>query len=85
MKYVITSVKDALKGYSTFDLNQNLELAKRNFSDTVNSSSVVALHLPDFSLYKMGEYDSETGVINSEGCPMLLISASDVHTQKEGA
>lgn len=65
MKYIITSVKDELRGFTTFELNDNVEIAKRNFKQLVQNNELIKDNANDFSLWTLGEYDKETGVITS--------------------
>lgn len=82
MKFIVMSLKDALKGYQGMSLVENEPVAIREFTNAVNSNEIMKKNLPDYSLYKLGTFDTETGVLDNTDCPKLLVSASDVIYQE---
>lgn len=78
MKYPIYVVHDALVGYQNPSIMHNDAFAMRNFSeafDGVKNSS-------DYSLWKVGYFDTETGLIESMS-PSLICRASDFIKESE--
>ena len=78
MKFSIYSVRDKLSGYLNISLERGDALATRNFTTVVNSPDTVLFANPgDYDLYKVGEFDSESGII--ESCvPSFVCSGSSV-------
>lgn len=54
-------------------------LAMRVFKDAVNSGteSDISKHPEQFTLFKIGEYDDQKGIISSPGKPELLASGHE--------
>lgn len=75
MKYGIYSIRDAAAGVftaPTIDLTD--ESAIRGFSQAVNNAGSMMNFLPsDFSLYRIGTYDIESGQINGINPPTMLV------------
>ena len=73
MKYNVYAMRDELQDdFGTPIIDVNDDTAKRNFRYGIASSKDVRLFAPyDFALYRIGSYDSATGVIESE--PAVLI------------
>lgn len=64
MKYPIFSMRDVKVGFMTPTIDANVPSAIRNFEHAVSASgSVMNTHPKDFQLYRVGEFDSETGEI----------------------
>lgn len=73
MKYPIYSIRDVHTGFMTPTVDQNDASAMRNFAHAVmNSASLMNSHPKDYSLYKIGEFDAETGAIT--GCMPELVT-----------
>lgn len=84
MKYNIYAIRDIKTGYLQPTVDMNDDSAIRNFEHAIsNTSSLFYTHASDYSLYVIGEYDTETGVINSID-KYLLIEASDIKLQLKG-
>lgn len=78
MKFFVYAIRDVHTGFltPTFEVNDNV--AMRNFNHAVNNSdSVLFTSMKDFDLYRIGEYDSETGRITPLDLPVVLMSATD--------
>lgn len=73
----IVSVHDSLSGFGSPMLEPNVETAKRNFVDAINSSYTMGRHLHDFALYRLASFDTEYGIINAFDHPILIVSAFD--------
>lgn len=75
MKYGIYSIRDAAAGVftaPTIDLTD--ECAIRAFSQAVNNAGSMMNFLPsDFSLYRIGTLDVESGQINGINPPSMLV------------
>ena len=78
MKYPIYSIRDSKVGFMTPTIDQNDASAARNFEHAVmNSASLMNSHPGDYALYRIGEFDSESGDIF--GCmPEHVIDAVGV-------
>jgi hypothetical protein len=66
MKFSIYSVRDKLSGYMNISLEKGDAIATRSFTTLVNTPDTVLFANPgDYDLYKVGEFDSESGTIES--------------------
>lgn len=72
------SVKDELKGFGAVIVSDNDPIAIRDFAYACNSNEIMKLNHKDYSLYKVGEYDTELGLIKTDGFPQLLVDCSSV-------
>lgn len=64
MTYGIYSIRDVKTGFMTPTLDQNDDSAARNFYHAVaTSDGILYTYASDFTLYCLGEFDSETGKI----------------------
>lgn len=85
MKFGIYCVRDVKSGFQTPTAQINDAVAARGFASAVlNSDSVLFTHASDFALYKVAEFDADTGCITPLDLPVELIQASAVLLQKEG-
>lgn len=78
MKYPIYSIRDAKVGFMTPTLDQNDAAAARNFEHAIlNADSLMNSHPADYSLYRIGDFDTESGAIT--GCmPVHVMDAVGV-------
>ena len=84
MVFGIYCVRDVKSGFQTPTAQVNDAVAIRGFASAVlNSDSVLFTHASDFALYKVAEFDADTGRITSLDLPVELIQASAVLLQKE--
>ena len=84
MVFGIYCVRDVKAGFQTPTAQVNDAVAVRGFASAVlNSDSVLFTHASDFALYKVGEFDADTGRITPLDLPVELIQASAVLLQKE--
>lgn len=75
MKLPIYSIRDVHTGFMTPTVDQNDASAMRNFGHAVmQSQSLMNSHPKDYSLYKVGEFDSDTGEISGH-IPELVTDA----------
>lgn len=74
----IYSVKDDLTGFQqpTFEINE--QVAMRNFAYAINEvKGILSANPNDFSLFKVGEFDTDTGVITC--CdPKIIVRADSI-------
>lgn len=74
----VYAMRDVKTGFLTPSFDSNDETAIRNFSHAViNSDSIIFSFAQDFSLYRIGSYDSDTGILSPEPLPVHLYEAVD--------
>lgn len=75
MKRPVYCIRDKKSGFIQPTVDQNDETAKRNFAFAVQRSDSIFLAFPDdYDLYKVGEFDSDSGEM--VGClPEFVCSA----------
>lgn len=78
MKYNIYSIRDVHTGFMSPAIDQNDASAVRNFRHAaMQSQSLMHSHTKDYDLFCVGEFDTDTGVINS--CiPRLVVAGSSL-------
>ena len=85
MKLVVYAVKDsAVQSYAQPMFFPTVPAAVRAFSDAVNSqdpNSQLCKHPEDFALYKVGDYDTVTGVI--EPCQPVVVETALAFVREE--
>lgn len=73
----IYAIKDAKSTFMPCTVDVNDATAVRNFEHAVRQpDSILASHPNDFALFKLGEYDNESGVISPLFPPKLLCDAA---------
>lgn len=79
MIYPIFVMKDLKKGFMspTVDLNEASALRQFHMA-MVDDHSVIRVHHEDFSLYKIGEFDNESGIINAFYSPEFIADATSL-------
>lgn len=78
MTFGIYSIRDAKTGFMTPVCEVSDEVAIRNFSHTVQvSDGLLQTHPGDFDFYKLGTFDSDTGMITMDTLPVQLFTATD--------
>lgn len=78
MIYNVYAIRDIKTGFMTPTFDVNDQTAIRNFSHAVvNSDTVLFSYAKDFSLYRLGTYDSDTGSLVPEPQPVFLYEAVD--------
>lgn len=79
MKTPIYSYRDNKVGFGLPIFEMNDQSAIRGFAYRVNAVEGIMNFKPgDFDLYKIGEFDSELGVLIPESVPVLVVSGSSV-------
>lgn len=80
MKYPIYAVRDIHVGFNQpmTDLNDNCAI--RNFTYAINNpqNGVMNFSPKDYDLYKIGEFDTDTGLIDHEPVPVLIVTGQSV-------
>lgn len=74
----VYAIRDARTGFlaPTFEVND--AVAARNFHHAcMNSDSLLFSHPADYSLYRIGSFDSESGRITPEDLPVLITDAKE--------
>ena len=83
MKFGVYCVRDVKSGFQTPTCQVNDAVAQRGFASAVmQSDSVLFTHAGDFALYRVGEFDADTGALISEELPVLLMQAADALLMK---
>lgn len=78
MNLGVYCMRDVKTGFMTPTFDVNDQTAIRNFSHSVvNSDSILFSFAKDFSLYKLGEFDSDSGCIIPLDLPKHLYEAAD--------
>ncbi len=84
MEYPVYSIRDSRTGFMAPTLDQNDDAAARNFLFAVKNSRDVMGAFPDeFSLYRLGTFDTESGVFSPESVPVHVAVGSLAFTVKE--
>ena len=84
MVFGIYCVRDVKSGFQTPTAQVNDAVAVRGFASAViNSDSVLFTHASDFALYKVAEFDADTGRITPLDLPVELMQASAALAMKE--
>lgn len=65
MKLPMYAIRDVHVGFLTPTVDQNDASAMRNFRHAIQQeSSIMHTHAKDFSLYKIADYDTDTGEVD---------------------
>lgn len=82
MKYPIYSYRDNKSAFGSPILEMNEYTAIRGFSYAINAKDGLMNAYPgDYDLYKVGEFDSEKGVIDGI-TPVLVVTGMSVYGAK---
>lgn len=83
MIYGIYAVRDVKTGFLSPTLDVNGDSAIRNFEHALmRADSLFFTHPSDYSLYRIGDYDTETGLI-TPAVPLIHLADADVLLRKE--
>lgn len=84
MIYNIYAIRDFKTGFLSPITEQSEVTAIRNFEYACSKDDNLMNHFPnDFSLYEIGSYDSDTGLLQAVPVIRLVASASDFVNKKE--
>lgn len=80
MKCSVFSIRDVKTGFLTPTVEVNASVAVRNFEHAVlrNEDSLFFSHPDDYSLFCLGDFDTDTGAILPSSPPVEVISASAI-------
>lgn len=79
MKYPIVSIRDVKVGFMSPQAEQSEQTAIRGFSYAMNHGDGIMSFSPkDFDLYKIADFDTETGKIEPI-TPTVLVSGVNVY------
>lgn len=82
MKFGLYSIKDLKTGYLPISTDHNDNSAIRNFEHACkNTDSLFFTHPSDYQLWKLGTFDSDTGVI--EYAAKFLCDAPQVRKEND--
>lgn len=86
MLYGVYSMRDVKTGFLTPTIELSDAAAARNFTHTVcNSEGLLNTFAQDFSLYKIGEFETDTGVLTPIRPSVLVIEGSTAVGYNGGA
>lgn len=81
MLYYVYSVRDRLDGFGRPFVHPSDALAKRDFAAAVHGdrvSSALAFSPADFDLYRLGKFDTDSGLITMDDLPEFICKGSDM-------
>lgn len=85
MVYPIFVIKDSKVGFMNPAVDQNDFTAIRNLRVAMSDDhSIIKLHASDFSLYKIGTFDSESGIIDAFPSPEFVADAISLKEDNDG-
>lgn len=77
MIYPVFAICDAKTGFMPPTVDYNDASAVRNFEHAVKApDSLMGSHPSDYSLRRIGQYDTETGVLTPESAPVIVAEAA---------
>lgn len=81
MKQPLYCIRDVKVGFMAPTPDMSDQSAIRNFSYAINGDGIMNYSPKDFDLYKVGEFDTDTGQIDS--ClPDLIVNGISVYGDK---
>lgn len=79
MIYGVYAIKDAKTSFMPCNVDYNDASAIRNFEHAVTApDSLMRSHPADYTLYRLGSYNTETGIIVSKADPQQIADAASV-------
>ena len=78
MKLPMFSVRDVKHAFWAPQVEQNDDVAKRNFAFMVNTNSITQFTPSDFDFYKVGYFDTQKGTVEPIEVPEFICSGSSV-------
>lgn len=83
MKHPVYVIRDAAVGFGAPCLDINDASARRNFAFAINNNNDTMSFTPkDYDLYKLGEFDHETGAFDLLPCPTMVVAGTSVYNEK---
>lgn len=83
MKKNLYAMRDRLNGFLSPMVDIDDQNAMRNFDVGCRNNGVIWFNSGDFSLYRIGEFDDESGEITPIIPPVFLMNAIDHTMDKE--
>lgn len=84
MKYPVYAIRDSKVGFQSPMVDVNDASAMRNFSHAVqNSESLMFSHAADFTLFRIGAFDTDTGRFEPLDLPAELVNAQAILMNKD--
>lgn len=85
MIYGVYAIRDAKVGFLSPTVEINDDIAQRNFENAILNAdhSLFFTHPDDFSFYRLGSFNSDSGAIEVSGLPVFVCSASAVYGLRE--
>lgn len=85
MIYGVYAIRDVKVGFLSPAVEINDDIAQRNFENAILNAdhSLFFTHPDDFSFYRLGTFDSNSGVIEPSALPEFICSASSVYGLRE--
>lgn len=75
----VYSIRDVRSGFLTPTVEQNDYIAARNFANAImESKGVLFTHASDFQLFRIGEFDSDKGVLIPAQLHELISDGAEV-------
>lgn len=86
MRYGIYAMRDDKVGFLAPAIDASDASAMRSFGDAISDpDGLPGLHPADFSLYRIGEYDTDSGHVFGLDAPSYLCSGSDFRPNRGDA
>ena len=80
MEYNIYAVRDEKTGFLSPTLDASDAQAMRNFEHAVQTSAgLLNSHKKDFSLYRIGRYDTDHATLTAEYPIVLVLEGADIN------
>ncbi|UPW41099.1 nonstructural protein [Sigmofec virus UA08Rod_5539] len=78
MTFGLYSIRDVRTGFMTPAMEANDDAAKRNFAHAVsNSDGILSSFSADFTLYRIADFDADTGIVTPITPIAFVISGSE--------
>lgn len=78
MKKLIVSIKDELSGFRNISFADSEPIALRDFTYAVNSTKELSFNSVNYSLWALGCFDTETGIIDNSSGPRLIVTGDSI-------
>lgn len=78
MTYGLYSIRDVKANWLSPTGDMSDQSAIRNFAIAVRRNDIFNFAPSDFSLYRIGYFDTDTGKLTSLDVPVFLVEASDL-------
>lgn len=79
MNVFVYSMRDIKSDFMAPTYSSNDAVAMRNFESAIEQSrDVLFTHRFDFQLFRIGSFDTDTGILTPEKLPVLIKDGKDV-------